>query len=65
MKEQLLKDGTRKVEVRLKQGEHLLIVKDDAYYQLGNQMEDVVYAGTLVDSFEVYWSQYEQKWKPE
>ena len=29
MKEQLLRDGTRKVEVRLKQGEHLLIVKDD------------------------------------
>ena len=27
MKEQLLKDGTRKVEVRLKKGEHLEIIK--------------------------------------
>lgn len=65
MKETTLKDGTRRVEVKLKKGEHLMIIKDDAYYQLGNQMDDVVYSGTLVDSFEVYWSQHEQKWKAE
>ena len=65
MKETTLKDGTRKVEVKLKKGEHLMIIKEDAYYQLGNQMDDVVYSGTLVDSFEVYWNQHEQKWKPE
>lgn len=65
MKEQLLKDGTRKVEVRLKKGEHLLIIKEDAYYQLGCHLDDIVYAGTLVDSTEVYWCQHEQKWKAE
>jgi len=62
MKEITLKDGTRKVEIRLKKDEHLMVIREDSYYQLGNHMDEIVYSGTLIDSCEVYWNQHQQKW---
>lgn len=63
--DRVLKDGTRRVDVRLKPDEYLLVIKRDSFYRLGCQFDDVVGSGVIVDCTEVYWNQYQQKWVDE
>lgn len=46
-----------------RQDEHLIIIKDNAYYKLGEPMSDEVFAGhILADAAPVYWCTLSQKW---
>ena len=59
-----LKRG-RRVTVELAPGEQLLSIKDDAYYRLGGQVEDVVQSHVITEMYPVYWCSVTQKWEDE
>ena len=54
--------GKRTASVPLKEGEHVIIVKPGAFYQLGGQMDDVVPSHVLLDTSLVTWDHFSQKW---
>ena len=56
------KDGVRTVTVQLAGGEELMALKDDSYYQLGGQLDDVVAVHCITEMRRVYWCSIEQKW---
>ena len=56
------KDGVRTVTVQLAEGEKLMALKDDSYYRLGGQLDDVVGTHCLAEGCRVYWCSIEQKW---
>ena len=56
-----LKRG-RRVTVELEPNEHLLGVKDGAYYQLGGQVDDIVAGHIIIDANRVYWCSVSQEW---
>jgi hypothetical protein len=56
-----LKRG-RRVTVELAPGEYLLSFKEDAYYRLGGQVEDVVQGHVITDSYQVSWCSIGQEW---
>ena len=57
-----LKRG-RRITVELAPGEVLTNIKDDAYYQLGGQVDDVVRGHVITDMRCVYWCSITQKWE--
>ena len=56
-----LKRG-RRVTVELAPGEYLISFKEDAYYRLGGQVEDVVQGHVIIDSYQVSWCSIGQEW---
>ena len=56
-----LKRG-RRVTVELAPDEYLLSFKEDAYYRLGGQVEDVVQGHVITDSYQVSWCSIGQEW---
>ena len=56
------KDGIRTVTVQLAAGEKLMAFKEDSYYRLGGQLDDVVGGYCIIDSPRVVWCSIEQKW---
>jgi len=58
------RDGKRRrVVVELDEGEKLIAIQPDSYYQLGYPMnEDVIASHILTDAEEVSWCSLEQKW---
>lgn len=57
------KDGKRIVTIELDHGEHLLVVRDDAYYRLGVPLDDqTMPAHVLANAVPVYWCPIEQDW---
>ena len=56
------KDGVRTVTVQLAEGEQLMAVKEDSYYRLGGQLDDVVGGHCIIGSPRVVWCSIEQKW---
>jgi hypothetical protein len=62
VKANFLKDGKRVVAVELRNDEELIAIKRNGYYELGSQIDDIVYGETLLDSKEVYWNPIMQKW---
>ena len=56
------KDGVRTVTVQLAAGERLMAFKEDSYYRLGGQLDDVVAGYCIIGSSRVYWCSIEQKW---
>ena len=56
------KDGVRTVTVQLAAGEKLMAFKEDNYYCLGGQLDDVVGGYCIIDSRRVVWCSIEQKW---
>jgi hypothetical protein len=56
-----LKRG-RRVTVELAPGEYLLSFKEDAYYRLGGQLEDVVQGHVITESYQVSWCSIGQEW---
>lgn len=53
----------RRVTVELLPGEILTSVKNDAYYQLGGQVDDIVRGYVIADMRCVYWCSITQKWE--
>lgn len=62
IKESFNKAGGRRVTIDLDKSESLKIVRDDAYYKLGGQVEDIVQSHVVLDSAEVYWCSIGQEW---
>ena len=56
------KDGIRTVTVQLAAGEKLMAFKDDSYYRLGGQLDDVVGGYCIIDSPRVVWCSIRQVW---
>jgi hypothetical protein len=56
------KDGVRTVTVQLAAGEKLMAFKEDSYYRLGGQLDDVVGTHCIAEGNRVYWCSIEQKW---
>ena len=56
------KDGVRTITVQLAKGEKLMEFKDDSYYRLGGQIDDVVAVHCIIEGKRVYWCSIEQKW---
>ena len=56
------KDGVRTVTVQLAAGEELMAFKEDSYYRLGGQLDDVVGGYCITEGCRVVWCSIEQKW---
>lgn len=56
------KDGVRTVTVQLAVGEKLMAFKEDGYYRLGGQLDDVVGGYCIIECERVVWCSIEQKW---
>jgi hypothetical protein len=61
-KETTRKDGVRTITVQLAAGEKLMAFKDDSYYRLGGQLDDVVGTHCIAEGNRVVWCSIEQKW---
>jgi len=61
-KDQTRKDGVRTVTVQLDEDEFFRAFKEDRYYRLGGQVDDVVKSHVITESERVYWCSIEQKW---
>ena len=57
----MIKKKVRTV-VYLAEDEVVVIVKKDAYYQLGYPVEDIVHGGIIADAQLAEWCVIEQKW---
>lgn len=53
----------RRVTVELDHGERLMSFKDENYYRLGGQVEDVVQGQVITESDRVYWCSITQRWE--
>jgi len=58
------KDGVRTVTVQLAEGEKLMAFKEDNFYRLGGQLDDVVGGYYITESDYVIWCSIEQRWIP-
>ena len=56
------KDGVRTITVQLATGEKLIALKEDSYYRLGGQLDDVVGGYCITEGRRVAWCSIEQKW---
>lgn len=57
------KAGKKTVTVEIDNDEKLMSFKDDCYYQLGGQVEDVVQGHVITESDRVYWCSVSQEWQ--
>ena len=62
IRERTDKRGKRIVTVELDANEKLMSFKDDCFYQLGGQVEDVVAGHVITESDRVYWCSVAQRW---
>lgn len=56
-------NGKRRVVVELEPGEKLISVRDDAFYRLGNPLDDVIAGHILSDATRAQWCSVTQKWE--
>jgi hypothetical protein len=52
----------RRVTVELQPGETLMSFKDDDYYRLGGQVDEIMQGHVITESDRVYWCSIEQRW---
>lgn len=62
-KERIDRRGKRIVTVELDTDEKLMSFKDDRFYRLGGQVEDVVQGHVITESDRVYWCSIGQRWE--
>lgn len=55
-------NGNTQTTVNLAPDETLLVVRDNAYYKLGAQMDDIISGWALSEMAQVYWDIHEQRW---
>jgi hypothetical protein len=56
------KDGIRTVTVQLAADETFRAFKDESYYRLGGQLDEVVGGYCITEGRRVVWCSIEQKW---
>jgi hypothetical protein len=61
-KERINRQGKRIATVELDDGEHIMAVRQEAYYKTGYPQEDVVGGYILLDSVRVTWCSLGQEW---
>lgn len=59
-----LTDGKVRLVIELEELEYVRVIKDNAYYRLGGQLDDIVATHVLEGMQEVFWCSIEQKWMP-
>lgn len=58
------RSGSTTTWVKLLPGETAVIIRDDAHYRLGGQVDEVMAGHVLTESERVVWDSIEQKWLP-
>lgn len=53
----------RRVVLELDHDEEFAVLRNDAYYRLGGQMNDIVQSHVIGDMSRVYWCSITQKWE--
>lgn len=56
-------NGKRRLVVELEPGEKLMAVRDDAFYRLGEPLDDVIAGHILADATRAQWCSVTQKWE--
>lgn len=56
------KDGTKTITLTVSADEALLVVRDNAYYRLGEDHGDIVRGSDMLESIEVAWCVARQDW---
>lgn len=65
LSDKTLKNGARRITIELTgdKDTKFMVIKGDAYYRLGGQVEDVMQGYIIIDSNPVYWCSLTQKWE--
>jgi len=63
IKQKINRRGKHEVTVELDKDEKLMLFKDDRYYRLGGQVEDVVQGHVITECEGVYWCNVTQEWR--
>jgi hypothetical protein len=62
IRERINKQGKREVTVELDDEDHLMCFREDRYFRLGGQVDDVVAGHVITESDHVVWCSIEQRW---
>lgn len=62
IKEKLNRSGKREVSVVLEEGDYLMCFRDDRYFRLGGQVDEVMSGHVITESEHVVWCSIEQRW---
>jgi hypothetical protein len=63
IREKINKQGKREVTVVLEDKDYLMCFREDRFYRLGGQVEDIMQGHIIIDSACVYWDSIEQGWQ--
>jgi len=62
IKEKINRQGKREVTVELEEQDNLMCFRDDRFYRLGGQVDEVMAGFVITESDPVVWCSIEQKW---
>lgn len=62
VKEKINRQGKREVTVVLEEQDNLMCFRNDRFYRLGGQVEDIVAGHVIAESDAVYWCSITQNW---
>ena len=52
----------RRVTVELQPGEQLMAFRDNGYYKLGGQVDEIMQGHVITESYQVMWCSIGQEW---
>ena len=62
LRERINKQGKREVTVVLEGEDHLMCFREDRFYRLGGQVDDIMQGHVITESECMYWCSIEQAW---
>lgn len=62
LRERINKQGKREVTVVLEAEDRLMCFRNDRYYRLGGQLDEVMAGHVITESECVYWCSIQQEW---
>jgi hypothetical protein len=62
LREKVNRRGKREITVELEDEDKLMCFRDDRYYRLGVQVDDIVHGNVIQEAACVYWCSIEQRW---
>lgn len=62
LRERINKQGKREVTVVLEAEDHLMCFREDRYYRLGGQVDDIMGGHVITESECMYWCSIGQGW---
>lgn len=63
IKQKINRQGKRELTVVLDEKDYLMSFRDDGFYRLGGQVEDVVAGHVITEAEGVYWCSVTQEWR--